>query len=509
MRRLLAPLLVVGLACTGNAGGDSSTGGTGGGSGGSNGGRGGTGTGGAAGSSAGGSTGGAAGTGAGGTGGSTGGSGTGGVTGSAGASGGAGGATGGGAGGASGRGGASGGGGAAGLGGAGGSAGGASGGGGTSGGGASGRGGTTGGGGAAGRGGTGGGAGGAAGRGGTVGSGGASGASGGTGGGGGSLGGTTGTAGAGGTSPGTMLFDHPHPWTTDVSGLAPAAMSDAIINGLIAAGGWGQGNVFLTDASILILENDGSAATRMFTPTTDFYSPDCDNVPFPVPATGAVEGETGYACTGNGDCHLIVVQRAQKRLFEMWRANITGPSVAEFRGGCLAVWDLSKQYGSTLRGKGCTSADAAGFPLTAMLATSDEVASGRVGHALRFILPNDRIRDGIYVPPSTHSTGPTAGGPTTPPYGVRFRLKASFDTSALSSGAKVLAQALKTYGMFLSDGGNIALTIASDRYSTAKWTTVGITNNRSLNSITVADFEVVDYGTEVDWKANTDCTRNP
>jgi len=144
-----------------------------------------------------------------------------------------------------------------------------------------------------------------------------------------------------------------------------------------------------------------------------------------------------------------------------------------------------------------------------MLATSDEVAAGRVGHALRFILPNERIRDGIYVPPGTHSTGPTAGGPETPPYGVRFRLKAGFDTSGLSAGAKVLAQSLKTYGMFLADGGNIALTIASDRFSTAKWSALGITNNRSLASIAVGDFEVVDYGTEVNWKADTDCIRTP
>jgi len=345
-----------------------------------------------------------------------------------------------------------------------------------------------------------GGAGGAAGRGGSTGAAGR----GGTG-----VAGTTGAAGTAGATAAGTLFDLPHPWTTDVSGYPKAAMSDAIINGLIAAGGWGQNNQFLTDASILILADDGSAPTRSFTRTADFYTPDCDNVPFPVPAGGAIEGETGYACAGDGDCHLLVVQRAQKKLFEMWRANITGTSVAEFRAGCVAVWDLSKQYGSTLRGKGCSAADAGGFPMTAMLATSDEVAAGRVGHALRFILPNDRIRDGIYVPPGTHSTMPTSGGPDTPPYGVRFRLKATFDTSGLPAGAKVLAQALKTYGMFLADGGNIALTIASDRFSTAKWSAQGVTNNRSLASLGVGDFEVVDYGAEVDWKADTDCVRNP
>jgi len=500
MRRLLASLLVVGVACTGDAGGgnpgnggrggggsNGATGGRGGAPGGMGGGaNGGGGLGGAAGGSAGSSAGGAPVSSGGSTAGTAANAGTGGSA-NAGTGGSANGGVG--AAGTAGRGGTSGGGGMGGRGGTGGAAGASAG-----------RGGS---GGSAGRGGTGGSAG--ASGGGTSGAGGGAGRGGSSGG----TAGTMGAAGSGGATAAPTLFDLPHPWTTDVSGHPKAATSDTIINGLIAVGGWGQNNQFLTDASIVILADDGSAPTRTFTRTADFYTPDCDNVPFPVPAGGAVEGETAYACTGNGDCHLLVVQRAQKKLFEMWRANITGTSVAEFRAGCVAVWDLSKQYGSTLRGKGCSSADAGGFPMTAMLATSDEVAAGRVGHALRFILPNERIRDGIYVPPGTHSTGPTAGGPDTPPYGVRLRLKASFDTTGLSSGAKVLAQALKTYGMFLADGGNIALTIASDRFSTAKWNALGITNNRSLASIAVGDFEVVDYGTEVDWNADTDCVRNP
>jgi hypothetical protein len=332
--------------------------------------------------------------------------------------------------------------------------------------------------------------------------GGAGGGTGGTGGSGGS-GGSGGTSGAGG---GNAYFQQAHPWNTDVSALAPASNSSNIIGALVAAGGWGQGNLFLTDASIEVLKADANTPFRSFVKTSDFYDPDCDDVQFPVPVGGALEGESGYECVSDGDCHLIVHAPAQNKLFEMWRANIVG---ATFNGGCVAVWDLTRAYPSTLRGKGCTSADAAGFPIAAMLANADEVAAGEVKHALRFILPNARIRSGIYVPPSTHSTGPTAGGPNTPPYGVRFRLKSSFDTSGLSSGAKVLAAALKKYGMFLSDGGNIALTIQSDRFTTAKWANLGITSNRSLVALTVNDFEVVDYGTEVDWKADTTCYRNP
>jgi serine/threonine-protein kinase len=303
-------------------------------------------------------------------------------------------------------------------------------------------------------------------------------------------------------------FERCHPWTMDVSQVPPSCQSSAIITALSNAG-WGTTD-FQTERSIIVLQGPSGTPFRDFTTTADFYSPDCDHVSWPVPATGAVEGETGYACTHNGDCHLIVIDQPGHKLYEMWRANITGASTTQFRGGCSAVWDLTKQYGSTLRGVGCSSADGAGFPVAAMLVNADEVFAGAVNHAMRFTLPNGTIRSGIYVPPGTHSTGPTAGGPNTPPYGVRLRLKASFDENSLSSqGARVIARALKKYGMFLADGGNVPLTIASDRFTTHKWSEVGMSNDSALASLRPSDFEVVDMGTPVNYKANTDCTRNP
>ena len=52
-------------------------------------------------------------------------------------------------------------------------------------------------------------------------------------------------------------------------------------------------------------------------PTDDFFEPDCDLEPVPVPAGGALEGEDGYACESDGDCHLISVHRPTLRLFEV------------------------------------------------------------------------------------------------------------------------------------------------------------------------------------------------
>jgi len=257
------------------------------------------------------------------------------------------------------------------------------------------------------------------------------------------------------------------------------------------------------DFSIEVLEANATTPFRTFTPTGDFYSPDCDHVPFPVPPGGALEGESGYECTTDGDCHLIVVHRPTKTLYEMWRANIVGPS---FMGGCGAVWDLTRAYPATLRGDQCTSADAGGFPIAAMLFSADEVASGAINHAIRFILPNSRMRAGVYVRPASHAGGPT-GGPSLPPYGVRFRLRSDFPLASLpTEGARVIARALQRYGMILSDGGNIALTAQSDRFTTHKWTEVGV-DTRALQAIQVSDMEVVGMGTPI--TLTYDCVRNP
>lgn len=226
-----------------------------------------------------------------------------------------------------------------------------------------------------------------------------------------------------------------------------------------------------------------------------------------MPPGGAIEGEQGYECTSDGDCHLLVVHQPTKTLYEMWRANITGPNTADFQGGCAVTWDLTKTYPDNLRGEGCTSADAGGFPISAMIFSADEIAAGEIGHAIRFILPNARIRDNVYVHPGTHSTGPTSGGPDAPPYGVRFRLKKDFDLGQLpSDGARVIGAALQKYGMFLADAGNIALTAQSDRFTTHKWDEVGVTA-QSLLGIQVTDMEVVDMGPPIDWSG--DCVLNP
>jgi serine/threonine-protein kinase len=194
----------------------------------------------------------------------------------------------------------------------------------------------------------------------------------------------------------------------------------------------------------------------------------------------------------------------------MWRANIVGgTATGTFNGGCLAVWDLTRDYWKPgtgfARGEQCTSADAAGYPIAALLFSADEVKAGAINHAIRFILPNARIRKGEYVHPATHS-GAGKGTPSAEyvPYGARFRLKSSFNLASLpNEGARTVARALQKHGMFLADGGNIALTAQSDTHTTAKWS--GLLEARDLASIQVTDFEMVDAGASI--PLTLDCVR--
>jgi hypothetical protein len=266
--------------------------------------------------------------------------------------------------------------------------------------------------------------------------------------------------------------------------------------------GFGLGRLQI-DTSIEVLEATPETPLLAFQPTEAHFLPDCDLDPVPVPAGGALEGEAGYECRGDGDCHLIVVDRPRQKLFEMWRADIRD---GRFRGGCLAVWDMGRVYPPSGRGEQCTSADAAGYPIAALLFTADEVAAGSIDHAIRFILPNARIRRGEYLHPATHGTRATTGPPDAPPYGARLRLRAGFPLERLPNpGARVVARALQRHGMLLADGGIVALTARRDRSTRAKW--AGLLGPRDLEAIRPADFEMVEGGERI--ALTLDCVRNP
>jgi hypothetical protein len=318
---------------------------------------------------------------------------------------------------------------------------------------------------------------------------------------------TTSTSAPGSTTSTTVaggLFTAPNPWNTDVSGYPVSPQSSTIIDALAAAGGWGAGDNFQIDFSMHLLHVDPTTPFVTFAANPGYYTPDCDDpFPFPMPVGGAIEGQAGYSCTpATDDCHLLVVDAAAKRLYEAYQTAFSGGTLSTT---CGLFWDLTRSYPANGRGEQCTSADAAGFPIGAMLFTADEVAAGEIAHAIRFILPNARMRAGVYVHPASHAGAPS-GGSNLPPYGVRFRLRADFPMTGYSANEQVILRALQKYGMLLSDGGNIALTAASDTYTTAKWDDLGI-DSHSLFGVQVTDMEVVDLGPTI--PITYDCVRNP
>ena len=303
-----------------------------------------------------------------------------------------------------------------------------------------------------------------------------------------------------GSGPG-QLFPPAAPWNTRVDATAVAPASSAAIGFLQRA--HVERIRFQVDFSFNVLSAGPATPRLSFSPTEDFYSPHCDPAAVPVPASGAIEGEPGYECTQDGDCHLIVADLTGCRLWEMWRADIRN---GNFRGGCLAIWDLRRVYPPTGRGRDCTSADAAGLPIAPLLFSADDIAAGEIRHALRFVLPNSLIRRGSYVAPATHTTSATRAPSEAPPYGARMRLKAGVDIQTLRPAARIVARALQTYGMFLADGGRVTFTAVSDAFTVHRWSDVEL-GPHDLKVLQWTDFEMVDSGPLIRFEDR--CNREP
>ncbi len=200
------------------------------------------------------------------------------------------------------------------------------------------------------------------------------------------------------------------------------------------------------------------------------YSSESDHVPYPIPPSPVIEG--------GSDRHLLMVDPAACRLWELFAASQSGSS---WHAGSGATWDLTS---NALRPAGWTSADAAGLPIFAGLARYDEVASGAILHALRFTASSTCAG---YIYPALHQAGSgTCTSTSEPPMGLRVRLKASVDISGFGPQAQVVLTALKTYGMILADNGS-------------PWFVSGAPDSRwddddlhQLQTLHGSDFEVVD-----------------
>ena len=130
------------------------------------------------------------------------------------------------------------------------------------------------------------------------------------------------------------------------------------------------------------------------------YASESDKGPYPIPAD--VKIETG------SDHHALIVERDSCRLYELYALTRTGTG---WHAGSGAIWNLRS---NKLRPAGWTSADAAGLPILPGLASYDEVARGRISHALRFTVENTRR---AFIYPARHFASDQTD-PNLPPMGL-------------------------------------------------------------------------------------------
>jgi hypothetical protein len=173
------------------------------------------------------------------------------------------------------------------------------------------------------------------------------------------------------------------------------------------------------------------------------YGDESDPGPFPIPKGAPVEGGNG----SDGDRHVLVVDRSSCTLYELYRAFFKGGAGARWNADSGTRWDLRSTAG---RPDTWTSADAAGLPIFPGLVRYDEVAAGHLNHAIRVTFDSTR---NAWVHPASHCAGDSSD-PNAPAMGTRLRLKAGYGLGGFSGGARVIAEALKRYGMIVADNGS-------------------------------------------------------
>ncbi|MCA9031844.1 MAG: hypothetical protein KDA66_13605 [Planctomycetaceae bacterium] len=287
-----------------------------------------------------------------------------------------------------------------------------------------------------------------------------------------------GVAALGPNSPlgGLQVFPPDNPWNQPVDKADVDPLSEVIIKAIGAdknlfpdfgAGTWNGAAIGIP---YYVVDGKQKSVPISFTA----YGDQSDPGPYPIPADAPVEG----APNTDGDRHVIIVDRDNHKLYELFRAfSIANGQM--WRADSGAIFDLSS---NAKRPEGWTSADAAGLPIFPGLARYEEaVELGEIKHALRFTVSKTRR---AYVAPASHHAS-REENPLLPPMGMRVRLKADFDITEYPAEAQVILKCLKKYGMILADNG-------SDWYISGapdpRWNDDAL---RTLRQVKGSDLEVI------------------
>jgi hypothetical protein len=277
-----------------------------------------------------------------------------------------------------------------------------------------------------------------------------------------------------------VVFPADNPWNKDISAspVDPfntqiiAALSSYSIKADFGGGLWNGAPIGIP--YVVVCGNQSkNPVTFRGNSYDDNYGDESDAGPYPIPVNAPIEGN------GQGDSHVIVVDKENKMLYELYNASLNNNKWEASSG---AIFDLKT---NAMRLDGWTSADAAGLPIFAGLVRYDEIAKGEIDHPIRFTLGKPNVKP-AYISPARHKVNST-GGQYSLPFGARIRLKSSFSISGYSSANQIILKAMKKYGLILADiGSNFYITGAPDE----RWNNDDL---RLLGQIKGSDFEVVKF----------------
>jgi hypothetical protein len=276
------------------------------------------------------------------------------------------------------------------------------------------------------------------------------------------------------SAPACPIFPANNAWNERVDKLPVAASSATLIASIGLDTGlhpdFGSG---LYDGRPIGIPFDVVSRPTPRTRVTFDYADESDRVAYPIPKSVHIEGGRN----STGDRHAILVDKSACRLYELYA--LYPKAGGGWKAGSGATWSLRS---NAVRPAGWTSADAAGLPIFPGLARYDEVSRGVIDHALRFTVEHTRR---AYVYPARHYAS-SSDDPLLPPMGLRVRLKASVDISGFPRQARIVLQALKSYGMIVADNGsNWYISGVPDPH----WSNDDL---HTIGRITGSDFEVVD-----------------
>ena len=198
--------------------------------------------------------------------------------------------------------------------------------------------------------------------------------------------------------------------------------------------------------------NYGTSSTA--TQNLIFHYTPSNNGPFHMQPYPIAKPESGYFAPLADDRHFFFIATDTGLFQEIY--NWLAAGTISGCPTCTAASGIQYQNSTynlpNTQGGGVDAAGLYAMPLTLRLQELENAVNtgGTINHALRFTLQNGYIQFNTFIWPATATT--SAGGGVVP-YGARFRLKSSFNTSGFSAIAQVLLKQLQQYGIILADGG--------------------------------------------------------